>query len=105
MPTARLDYAHVLPQEDRAMADEQQQKTPLEKLKTVVSQLKDIEHHARNNLERLSEIWLLLEEDFKKKKALAERVNDLLKAEGAMEDLLKAVIQEFDKECADMQKP
>ena len=87
------------------MADEQQEKTPLEKLRTVVSQLKDIEHHARNNLERLSEIWLLLEEDFKKKKTLAERVNDLLKAEGAMEDLLKAVIQEFDKECADMQKP
>ena len=87
------------------MADEQPERTPLEKLKTVVSQLKDIEHHARNNLERLSEIWLLLEEDFKKKKSLAERVNDLLKAEGAMEDLLKAVIQEFDKECADMQKP
>ncbi|MGA7986257.1 MAG: hypothetical protein WCA01_13840 [Burkholderiales bacterium] len=87
------------------MADEQSEKTPLEKLKTVVSQLKDIEHHARGNLERLSEIWLLLEESFKKKKALAERVNDLLKAEGAMEDLLKAVIQEFDKECADMQKP
>lgn len=86
------------------MADEQAEKTPLEKLRTVVSQLKDIEHHARNNLERLSEIWLLLEEGFKKNKALAERVNDLLKAEGAMEDLLKAVIQEFDKECADMQK-
>jgi len=86
------------------MADEQPQKTPPEKLKNVVSQLKDIEHHARNNLERLSEIWLMLEEDFKKKKALAERVNDLLKAEGAMEDLLKAVIQEFDKECAELEK-
>jgi glycyl-tRNA synthetase beta subunit len=86
------------------MADEQPAKTPLEKLKTVVSQLKDIEHHSRGNLERLSEIWLLLEEDFKKKKFLAERVNDLLKAEGATEDLLKAVIQEFDKECAEMLK-
>ena len=87
------------------MAEEQPQKTPLEKLKNVVSQLKEIEHYARSNLERLSEIWLLLEEDFRKKKTLAERVNDLLKAEGATEDLLKAVIQEFDKECADMQKP
>ncbi|MFZ1908228.1 MAG: hypothetical protein WAU52_04005 [Burkholderiales bacterium] len=90
--------------EDRIMADEQSEKTPLEKLKTVVSQLKDIEHHARSNMERLSEIWLLLEEDFRKNKKLAERVNDLLKAEGAMEDLLKAVIQEFDKECGEMQK-
>ena len=47
---------------------------------------------------------MLLEEDFRKNKALAERANDLLKAEGAMEDLLKVVIQEFDKECAELEK-
>ena len=86
------------------MAEEQPAKTPLEKLKNVVSQLKGIEHYARSNLEKLSEIWLLLEEDFRKNKALAERANDLLKAEGAMEDLLKVVIQEFDKECAELEK-
>jgi len=86
------------------MAEEQPQKTPPEKLKIVVSQLKEMEHYARSNLEKLSEIWLLLEEDFKKNKKLAERANDLLTAEGAMEDLLKVVIQEFDKECAELQK-
>lgn len=86
------------------MAEEQPQKTPFEKLKNVVSQLKGIEHYARSNLERLSEIWLLLEEDFRKNKKLAERVNDLLKAEGAMEDLLKLVIQEFDTECVELEK-
>jgi hypothetical protein len=86
------------------MADEQPQKTPPEKLKIVVSQLKEMEHYARSNLERLSEIWLLLEESFRKNKKLAERANDLLKAEGAMEDLLKVVIQEFDKECAELEK-
>ena len=86
------------------MAEEQPQKTPPEKLKIVVSQLKEMEHYARSNLEKLSEIWLLLEEDFKKNKKLAERVGDLLKAEGATEDLLKAVIQEFDKECAELEK-
>jgi hypothetical protein len=86
------------------MADEQPQKTPPEKLKIVVSQLKEMEHYARSNLEKLSEIWLLLEESFRKNKKLAERANDLLKAEGAMEDLLKVVIQEFDKECAELEK-
>jgi transcription initiation factor TFIID subunit TAF12 len=86
------------------MADEQPQKTPPEKLKIIVSQLKEMEHYARSNLEKLSEIWLLLEEDFKKNKKLAERANDLLTAEGAMEDLLKIVIQEFDKECAELEK-
>jgi len=86
------------------MAEEQPQKTPPEKLKIIVSQLKEMEHYARSNLEKLSEIWLLLEEDFKKNKKLAERANDLLTAEGAMEDLLKIVIQEFDKECAELEK-
>ena len=86
------------------MAEEQPEKTPLEKLKNVVSQLKEMEHYARSNIEKLSEIWLLLEDDFRKNKKLAERAGDLLKAEGATEDLLKAVIQEFDKECAEMEK-
>jgi mevalonate kinase len=91
-------------QEERIMAEEQPEKTPAEKLKKVVSQLKEMEHYARNNLEKLSEIWLLLEEEFKKRKKLAERANDLLKAEGAMEDLLKKVIEEFDKESAELEK-
>ena len=86
------------------MAEEQPEKTPLEKLKVVVSQLKEMEHYARNNMETLSEIWLLLEDEFKKRKMLAERANDLLKAEGALEDLLKAVIGEFEKECAEPEK-
>lgn len=86
------------------MADEQPEKTPRDKLKNVVSQLKEMEHYARNNLETLSGIWLLLEDEFKKKKKMAERANDLLKAEGALEDLLKAVIEEFEKECAEPEK-
>jgi len=86
------------------MADEQPEKTPLEKLKVVVSQVKEMEHYARNNMETLSEIWLLLEDEFKKRKMLAERANDLLKAEGALEELLKKVIEEFEKECSELEK-
>jgi len=86
------------------MAEEQPEKTPLEKLKVVVSQLKEMEHYARNNMETLSEIWLLLEDEFKKRKMLAERANDLLKAEGALEELLKKVIEEFEKECSELEK-
>jgi hypothetical protein len=84
------------------MAEQQPEKTATEKLKDVVSQLKEMEHYARNNMETLSEIWLLLEEQFKKRnKQLAERANDLLKSQGALEDLLKQVIPEFEKECTE----
>jgi len=86
------------------MAEEQPEKTPLEKLKVVVSQVKEMEHYARNNMETLAEIWLLLEDEFKKRKMLAERANDLLKAEGALQELLKKVIEEFEKECSELEK-
>ncbi|MEJ2174972.1 MAG: hypothetical protein P8Y76_08675 [bacterium] len=86
------------------MAEEQPQKTPLQKLKDVVSQLKEMEHYARNNMESLSEIWLLLDEEFKKRKTLADRANDLLKAQGAMQEQLASVIEDFDKECAELEK-
>lgn len=86
------------------MAEEQTDKTPADKLKDVVSKLKEMEHHSRGNMESLSEIWLLLEEEFKKKKQLAERANDLLKAGGALEELLKKVIEEFEKERAELEK-
>jgi len=86
------------------MAEEQPQKTPLQKLKDVVSQLKEMEHYARNNMESLSEIWLLLDDEFKKRKTLAERANDLLKAQGAMQEQLASVIEDFDKECAELEK-
>jgi citrate synthase len=86
------------------MAEEQPQKTPLQKLKDVVSQLKEMEHYARNNMESLSEIWLLLDDEFKKRKTLADRANDLLKAQGAMQEQLASVIEDFDKECAELEK-
>ena len=86
------------------MAEEQSEKTPLQKLKDVVSQLKEMEHYARNNMESLSEIWLLLDDEFKKRRTLAERANDLLKAQGAMQEQLASVIEDFDKECAELEK-
>ena len=86
------------------MAEEQSEKTPLQKLKNVVSQLKEMEHYARNNMESLSEIWLLLDDEFKKRKTLADRANDLLKAQGAMQEQLASVIEDFEKDCAELEK-
>jgi hypothetical protein len=92
------------PQEDHSMAEEQSEKTPLQKLKNVLSQLKEMEHYARNNMESLSEIWLLLDDEFKKQKTLAERANDLLKAQSTMQEQLGSVIEDFEKASAEMEK-
>jgi len=86
------------------MTDEPQEKTPLQKLKDVVSQLKEMEHYARNNMESLSEIWLLLDDEFKKRKNLADRANDLLKAQSTMQEQLASVIADFEKEGAEIEK-
>lgn len=86
------------------MSDEHVEKTPLDKLNGVVSQLKEMEHYARSNLETLSAVWLLVDEEFRKKKKLADRVNELLKAQSTMEELLKSVIEDFGKAGAELEK-
>jgi len=86
------------------MAEEPSEKTPPQKLKDIISQLKEMEHYARNNMESLSEIWLLLDDEFKKRKILADRANDLLKAQSTMQEQLASVIEDFDKECAELEK-
>ncbi|GAA5495671.1 hypothetical protein SAMN02745181_2323 [Rubritalea squalenifaciens DSM 18772] len=38
---------------------------PIDKLKSLISQLREMEHYSRSNIEKLSEFWLLLEEEVK----------------------------------------
>lgn len=38
---------------------------PIDKLKSLISQLREMEHYSRSNIEKLSGFWLLLEEEVK----------------------------------------
>lgn len=39
------------------------EKSPIEKLRPVMSQLQEMEHYSRSNMEKLSEFWVHFEEE------------------------------------------
>ncbi|MBM3359517.1 MAG: hypothetical protein FJY54_17560 [Betaproteobacteria bacterium] len=80
------------------MAEEKTTKTKVERLRGMISQLKEMEHYSRSNIEKLGEFWLALEEEIKHKD-FAGRMSELMAAQSAFEDLVKAIIEDYDMEC------
>lgn len=67
-------------------------KTPAEKLQDVVSQLKEMEHYSKSNVEKLTEFWLLFEDEIKDKD-LAGKMDDLLACQNKFHELVQSVIE------------
>ena len=66
-------------------------KTPLEHVKDVVNQLKEMHHYAKTNVERLTAQWLLFDGELKKLKQ-ADRIEALMTRQGELHDALVADI-------------
>ena len=66
-------------------------KTPVEHVKDVVNQLKEMHHYAKNNVERLTAQWLMFDGDLKKLKQ-AERIENLMQRQGELHNALEADI-------------
>ena len=62
-------------------------KTPLEHLKDVVNQLKEMHHYAKNNVERLTTQWLMFDGELKKLNQ-AERIENLMTRQSELHDAL-----------------
>ncbi len=80
------------------MAEEAPKKTPLDKLKDIMSELKEMEHYSRSNIEKLTEHWMFLEDELKHKE-FAKRWGDLMNAQNAFEDQVKKLIEDCDTYC------
>lgn len=85
------------------MADAVEEKSPVEKARDLVSQLKEMEHYSRSNIEKLTAMCLQLEDELKMKKA-SDHVAKLLNAQHAFEDQAKAVVEALEAECARLEK-
>ena len=66
-------------------------KTPLEHVKDVVDQLKQMHHYAKNNVERLTAQWLMFDGELKKLKQ-ADRIEALMTRQSELYDALVADI-------------
>lgn len=72
-------------------------------MREVNSQLKEMEHYSRHNIEKLSASWLLLDEELKEK-AFADRVNDLLSTQNTFQDRVTELSTDLEAECVRLEQ-
>lgn len=70
-------------------------KTPLDHVNDTITQLKEMRHYCKNNVETLTAQWLLFDGELKKLQQ-AERIEELMTREGELYDALEAEISELE---------
>ena len=76
-------------------------KSPLEQVNDVVSQLKEMRHYAKNNVERLTAQWMLFDGELKKLHH-TDRIEELMTRQGELHDSLEAEITALEEVVAEL---
>ena len=85
------------------MSDEEHvEKTPLDKSRDIIIQMKEMEHYARSNIERLTAHWLQIDDELKQKD-IAKLVEGLLTQQNAMQEALAATIADYEVLCTSLE--
>lgn len=85
------------------MSDEEIiEKTPLDKSRDIIAQMKEMEHYARSNIERLTAQWLQIDDELKQKD-IAKKVEALLTHQNAMQEALAATIADYETLCTSLE--
>ncbi len=71
-------------------------KTPADHVADTLSQLKEMRHYAKNNVEMLTTEWLLFEGELSKLKK-AGKIEGLMELQGQFYDALEAVITDLEE--------
>lgn len=71
-------------------------KTPFDHVNDTLTQLKEMRHYSKNNVERLTTQWLLFDSELKKLKQ-ADRIEDLMVRAGELHDAIEAEIAELEE--------
>ena len=79
-------------------------KTPLEHVHDTLTQLKEMRHYTRNNVERLTAQWMLFDGELRKLKQ-AGKIEDLMTLEGQFYDALEAEIAVLEALEVELQPP
>lgn len=73
------------------------QKTKLDESADMVAGLKEMIHYAKSNIEKLSEYWLFMEDEVKRKD-FSEKLDELLDKQTALHDDIEATADAIDSE-------
>ena len=71
-------------------------KTPVDHVTDTLSQLKEMRHYSKNNVEMLTTQWLLFDGELSKLKQ-AVKIEGLMVRQGEFHDALEAVIAELEE--------
>lgn len=85
------------------MSDEHP-KTPAEHLGDTLTQLKEMRHYSKNNVEALTASWLLYDGELSKLKQ-ADRIAAVMDKQNALHDTLETTITELEEVLEKMQPP
>lgn len=86
-----------------AAEEEFVEKTDLEKSRDIISQLKEMQHYAKTNIEKLTDFWLRLDDELKQKN-MAAKIEPLLAQQNQLHDAFEAAIDDYTALCATMEK-
>ena len=75
---------------------DQSPKTPLDHVTDTLSQLKEMRHYAKNNVEMLTTEWLLFDGELSKL-GQAKTIEDLMVKQGEFYDALEAAIAQLEE--------
>jgi len=79
-------------------------KTPLEHVNAALTQLKEMRHYSKNNVEQLTAQWLLFDGELKKLKR-AGAIESLMTRQAELHDALEAEIGELESLAVELQPP
>jgi septation ring formation regulator EzrA len=77
-------------------------KTSLDHVNDTLTQLKEMRHYSKNNVERLTTHWLLFDSELKKLKQ-ADRIEDLMVRAGELHEAIEAEIAELEEVAVSLQ--
>ena len=81
---------------------EENPKTPLDHVNDTLSQLKEMRHYSKNNVELLTTQWLMFDGDLSKLKQ-SGRIEQLMMKQSEFYDALETVIAELDEVKTELQ--
>ena len=77
-------------------------KTPADHVGDTISQLKEIRHYSKNNVEMLTTQWLLFDGELSKLKQAA-KIEDLMVRQGEFHEAVEKVIGELEEMLVELQ--
>lgn len=77
-------------------------KTDADHVSDILSQLKEMRHYSKGNVEKLTAAWLLFDGELSKLKQTA-KIDDLMNRQGQLHDVLETTIADLEEVLQKMQ--